>query len=41
LKRYQEAEAAFGRALAGDRDGIDAEAVQQKRARARALGGRD
>ena len=40
LKRYPDAEAAVSRALEGDRDGIDAEAVQNKRDSARALGGR-
>ncbi|MEO8484218.1 MAG: tetratricopeptide repeat protein [Acidobacteriota bacterium] len=38
-KRYIEAAAAFGRALAGDRDGLDADAVTKKRDRARALSG--
>jgi len=38
-KRYIEAAAAFDRALAGDRDGLDAPAVMKKRDRARALSG--
>jgi predicted Zn-dependent protease len=38
-KRYLEAAAAFDRALAGDRDGLDTQAVTKKRDRARALSG--
>jgi tetratricopeptide (TPR) repeat protein len=37
LKRYGDAAAAFEKALAGDRDGIDAGALQKKRDRARGL----
>jgi len=39
LKQYREAVAAFDRALAGDRMGIDAAEVQRKRARAHELAG--
>ena len=37
IQRYEEAAAAFGRALAGDRDGIDVSATTKKRDRARGL----
>ena len=37
LQRYDDAAAAFGRALAGDRDGIDASAITKKHDRARGL----
>jgi len=40
LKQYSEAAAAFDRALAGDRDGIDAPAITKKRDRARSLVGK-
>jgi cellulose synthase operon protein C len=40
LKRYKEAAAAWDRALAGDRDGIDVGDVTRKRDRARELAGR-
>lgn len=40
LKRYREAVAAWDRALAGSRDGIDVGEVTRKRDRARALAGR-
>ena len=40
LRRYQDAVAAFDRALSGDRDGIDATALQKKRDRARDLAGK-
>jgi tetratricopeptide (TPR) repeat protein len=40
LKRYGDAAAAFERALAGDRDGVDAAAVTKKRDRARGLAGK-
>ncbi len=40
VKRYRDAVAAFDRALAGDRDGIDVPAVTKKRDRARELAGR-
>jgi len=39
MKKYREAAAAFDRALAGDRAGIDAEALTKKRDRAKELGG--
>ena len=38
-KRYIEAAAAYDRALGGDRDGLDADAVTKKRDRARQLSG--
>jgi hypothetical protein len=38
-KRYIEAAAAYDRALGGDRDGLDADAVAKKRDRARQLSG--
>jgi tetratricopeptide (TPR) repeat protein len=37
LKRYADAAAAFDRALEGDRDGVDAGAIQKKRDRARSM----
>lgn len=37
MQRYDEAAAAFGRALDGDRDGIDVSAITKKRDRARGL----
>lgn len=40
LKRYADAAAAFERALAGDRDGIDVAAIEKKRDRARGLAGK-
>jgi tetratricopeptide (TPR) repeat protein len=40
LKRYAEAVAAYDRALSGDRDGIDAGAIEKKRDRARDLAGK-
>jgi tetratricopeptide (TPR) repeat protein len=40
LKRYADAAAAFDQALSGDRDGIDAAALEKKRARARDLAGK-
>ena len=40
LKRYDDAIAAFDRALSGDRDGVDASAVERKRNRARELAGK-
>jgi tetratricopeptide (TPR) repeat protein len=40
LKRFRDAQAAFDRALAGDRDGIDVAAVTKKRDRARELAGK-
>jgi tetratricopeptide (TPR) repeat protein len=40
LKQYREAVVAWERALAGDRDGIDVEAVTRKRDRARQMAGR-
>ena len=40
LKRYAEAATAFDRALSGDRDGIDAAAIEKKRNRARDLAGK-
>jgi len=40
LKRYADAAAAFDRALAGDRDGIDPSALEKKRDRARDLAGK-
>ena len=39
LKRYADAATAFDRALSGDRDGIDAAALEKKRDRARVLAG--
>jgi tetrahydrodipicolinate N-succinyltransferase len=39
IKRYADAAAAFDRALAGDRDSVDAGALTKKRDRARALAG--
>lgn len=39
IKRYKDAAEAFGRALTGDRIGIDPVNVEEKRARARALAG--
>ena len=39
MKKYREAAAAFDRALAGDRAGIDAAALTKKRDRAKELGG--
>ena len=41
LKRYREAVATWDRALAGERTGIDADAVTKKRDRARQLAGRE
>jgi tetratricopeptide (TPR) repeat protein len=40
LRRYTDAVAAFERALSGDRDGVDAAAVERKRNRARELAGK-
>jgi tetratricopeptide (TPR) repeat protein len=40
LKRYGDAAAAFERALAGDRDGVDAQLLERKRDRARELAGK-
>jgi tetratricopeptide (TPR) repeat protein len=40
LKRYADAATAFDRALAGDRDGVDAGALTKKRDRARTLTGK-
>jgi len=39
LKKYREATAAFDRALAGDRAGVDVAALTKKRDRAKELGG--
>src|SRR5262245_53780757 len=40
MKRYADAVAAFDRALAGDRDGIDSSSLTKKRDRARGLAGK-